>query len=396
MNYDGKFYLTLFRQSKAHIVRRYTNQKRGNIKNIVEVMRKSLLDYVKTNTLSFEECPLNSIDALILSWFSYYRFPDYLKEEKVLFKNFREKGLLSYKEMYSGAFNPRRSKKLFELASENPRFANVEFSDFRDETDTAEEKQFAALCMKFKENCYFVGFRGTDPSYVGWKEDFNLACRYPVPAQVSGLEYTREVMKKYGGEFYLGGHSKGGNIAVYAASNSGSRLQSRIIAAYNFDGPGFLNEVYSESGYLNFENKICKLIPQASFVGMLLETRHGYSVIRSSGIGFFQHDPFSWEVKGEDFVPAERTKGSIRLEKAVNIWVSEMPMDERERVIEMVYSALNTLDAEDFSKFFKTIYRQIPALFVIYKRLKEDDKKFFNEKLGRLKQLIFVQGDNSK
>ena len=351
----------------------------------------NILNYAENKKESFEQSPFNRVDAVILCWVSYYTFPDYLKgETSVALKDFDNHGLLPDKRMYAEAFNPRKRKKLFRLLEKNPRYENLEFCDYRDERDETQEKQFAAVSIKISENKYFVAFRGTDPSFTGWKEDFNLACQYPVPSQKSAAEYLKTQMRKFpDAEFYCGGHSKGGNIAVYSAVYSDKELQNRIISVFNFDGPGFINDVYSELGYENISDKIIKIVPQSSFVGMLLETRECYEIVKSRNLSILQHDPFSWTIKDDDYVYLkDRSKFSIRLEKAINKWLKEIPVPERTRMIKMVYGAITALGMRDINEFNRTLYKQIPALYKRYKNLGQEDKIFFDEKIARLKQLF--------
>lgn len=355
---------------------------------------KNILNYLKTNTKSFIESPLNCVDAVILCWLSYFRYPFYVKSGKAVTPNEMIKtGMLPEEETFAMAFNPKSSRKLFRLVAASPRFSGIKLCSYREETDEKTEKQFAAICMRITKGSYFIAFRGTDPSYVGWKEDLNQAYRYPVPSQISAYNYTVErMLRKPRARFYLGGHSKGGNMAVYSAFNADKELQKRIISVYNFDGPEFLDDVYKSEGYKNVSEKLIKIIPQSSFIGTLLDTRHVYRVIRSNGVSFLQHDPFSWVVEDGDFVTVDcRSKGAIRLEKAVNLWISEMPKKERERIIEMFYGALNALDVKDFNSFFRTFYRQLPALWGHYKKLETNDRAFFGDKIKRLHSLLKTQ-----
>lgn len=354
----------------------------------------NILNYAETKKESFEKSPFNRVDAVILCWLSYYTFPDYLKGKKsVALKDFEKYGLLPDKQMYAEAFNPKKSKKLFGLLMRNPRFQNLRFYDYRDERDEAQEKQFAAICIKITKNKYFVAYRGTDPSFTGWKEDFNLACCYPIPSQQTAVEYLKKEMLKFPkGEFYCGGHSKGGNVAVYAAVYSDRQLQERIINVFNFDGPGFINDVYVEEGYENIADRIIKIVPQSSFVGMLLETRECYSIIKSRNLSILQHDPFSWDVVNDDYkYLKDRSKFSVRLEKAINKWLAEIPIEERARMIKMVYGAVTALGMRDINEFNKTLYKQIPALYKRYKNMGQEDRTFFDEKITRLKQLFDSQ-----
>lgn len=356
---------------------------------IIKAM-KNIVSYAKLNTKSFSELPFNRVDALIFCWLAYFTFPDYLKGKKqVALKDFESTGLLPDKEMYAQAYRPRESKKLFNYLTKSPRFKNARLSDYADEKDESTEKQFAALCIELTDGKYFLAFRGTDPSFVGWKEDFNLICRFPVPSQEAALEYTQRQISKRSGDFYLGGHSKGGNVAVFSAMNLNGEMQHRLISVFNFDGPGYLSDVYSEQGYERISGKLKKIVPVSTFVGMLLKTRGSYEIIKSSNFSVLQHDPLCWTVKNCDFVILkDRTKSSKKLTATMNKWIDEFTIPEREKLIELVYGALNTLDIRDFNLFFKTLYKQIPKLIKEYKRTDAEDKKFFNNKIKRFTQIL--------
>lgn len=354
-----------------------------------------ILTYIKNNNADFNEAPFNRVDALILSWLSYFTYPDYLKSgEAVALKDLKARGLLSDAEMYLEAFRPKTSKKFFELLTISGRFRNLELSDYRAEKDETEEKQFAAVCMKLQNDVYYLSFRGTDPSFIGWKEDFNLVCFSPLPSQREAAAFAEaELLKHPEGKFYLGGHSKGGTAAIYAAMQFSRSMQDRILTIFNFDGPGFLQNIYAEERYCAIAAKVVKLVPNASFVGMILETGNSYSVVKSGNVSFLQHDLFSWRIKGSDFYyQKDRTKRSVRLARALNDWIAELSLAERERFIALVYAALNTLDTRDFMVFFKTFYRQIPALYREYKKLSEEDKAFFDATMKKFKRHLKRKG----
>lgn len=353
-------------------------------------MRNNVISYMKQNLADFSTEPPNELDALILSWLSYFSFPDLLKTGSKRICELEAGELKPDKEMYAAAFNPKMSKKLFTLLKDSPRFMNTELSLCVEETDPCEEKQFGALCAKLTDKAYFLSFRGTDASYVGWKEDFNLAYRFPIPSQQAGLKYAESVMSALpDAKFYLGGHSKGGNIAVYCAALLKSELQSRIVGVYNFDGPGLPCEFQQSEQYREISSRIHKFVPSASLVGMLLETQSGYTVVKSGTVSVLQHDPFSWAVRKYRFATAtRRSSGSVWLERCVNGWIKEMPVSERERVVNIIFSALDELDARDFNAFFRTLHRQIPALSRRYKSLDKDTRAFFDGKVERLKALM--------
>ncbi len=100
-------------------------------------------------------------------------------------------------------------------------------------------------------------------------------------------------------EFIMGGHSKGGNIAVYSAMECDSSIQSRIIKIYSHDGPGFKEDILKGGKYELIKDKIYKILPQSSIVGMLLHHQEDYVVVETP-IGFVPtYEQLNWT--GLDF-----------------------------------------------------------------------------------------------
>lgn len=351
---------------------------------------KNLLGYVKEERRTFAQAPFTETDALALGWLAYFNYADPLRKGRgVPLSALGEGELLPAREMYADAYNPKTSRKLFAALRENPRFSRAVLSRFSAERDETREIQFGALCIEYAPNEFFLAFRGTDPSFLGWKEDFNIARFFPIPSQTAAANYAREAMCAHPfGVFCFGGHSKGGTNAVYAASRLAPALRERLRAVYNFDGPGFFQDIAAEEGYRAVENRIIKLVPRASFVGMILESGENFAIVRSRTVSVLQHDPFSWRVREGKFCRAEkRTRASVRLSDAFNGWIFALTPEERERFIGLVFGALDTLDTHDFTVFFKTLYRQVPALFKRYLRLPAADRRFFREALGRFFRL---------
>lgn len=346
---------------------------------------RNLITYLKTEKASFLEKPFNATDALVLSWLSYISLPENVKGG-IKIKELTNDKLLSDEETYGTAFNPPLTKKFFFELRKNARFKDIGIylpkAFISDEIAT----QFAAITLKLSENEFFISFRGTDKSYAGWRENFNSAYEFPIPAQQSALDYAKKATSVFsGGQFVFGGHSKGGNLAVYAAINLPKVKQKKITAIYDFDGQGFVYDLKTQKGYEAVKDKISKFVPQSSFVGMIFLPVSDYKIVKSRAISVLQHDPFSWEITdaGELKEEAARTKSSIQTEKAFNAWVLEMTVDERKRMITLIYDALYSLDAKDFEAFFKTLPKQLFSILKIYKALDLDDKDFFKGKIKR-------------
>ena len=235
-----------------------------------------------------------------------------------------------------------RPEKL-RAAAETARFGGCKMVLYRDQFAPEEETQFAAMTFLLPDDTAFVAFRGTDRSLVGWKEDFNMAFQEAVPAQLLAQDYVREVAAEYVMPLRLGGHSKGGNLAVFAAARSTPDIQQRILEVYNNDGPGFTDYLMGDPGYLAMVPRIKTYVPQSSVIGMLLEHEEPYTIIKSNQVSVLQHDPYSWEVMGPNFVPMQSiTADSQFVNQTIKAWIASMDTQERNRLVDALFGLLGT------------------------------------------------------
>jgi len=183
------------------------------------------------------------------------------------------------------------------------------------------EKQFCAVTIFLNEDTAYIAFRGTDVTLVGWKEDFNMAFKSPVPSQEEAVRYVAEVAENFKGKLLLGGHSKGGNLAVYVYAKLNRQLKDRIIKVYSHDGPGFKENAIDTLELESSQKIVEKTVPQSSVIGMLLESQEQYSIVKSNRTGLLQHDPFSWVIEGDHFIFVERlTKNAKYMDKSLHNW----------------------------------------------------------------------------
>jgi hypothetical protein len=212
--------------------------------------------------------------------------------------------------------------------------------------------QFSALTFVSSDCPAYVAYRGTDLTLVGWKEDFNMIFTEAIPAQLEAAAYLNAVSRFLKKPFYVGGHSKGGNLAVYAASFCDPKIQNRILAIYNNDAPGFNKKTTSTKGYKAIEKKIQTYIPQDSVIGLLFEHQKNYTVVRSSENGFMQHNPFSWQVLKNGMVQAPQiTKQSKFVNKTLMLWLDGMEYQTRQQFIDSLYDILITTDVKSIPEF---------------------------------------------
>ena len=238
----------------------------------------------------------------------------------------------------------KEDTRLLQLLREAPRYQGIPLCGFESILDPAQEEQFAALTLRLPLGpC--VAYRGTDGTLVGWKEDFNMAFSDVVPAQRRAAAYL-ERAASLPGTLRLCGHSKGGNLAVFAAAFCGEAIQSRIVSVRNFDGPGFDDKVTSQPGFQRIMGRTRTYLPKASVIGMLLEHEERFTVVDSLGTGIYQHNVYLWAVNRSGFCELQQLNGSSQLiDRTLKDWLASMTRRQREQVINGIYAALQATDA---------------------------------------------------
>ena len=227
-----------------------------------------------------------------------------------------------------------------------PRFQSLMLSGYRKIDDSNNTEQFSALTVRIPDGTRYITFRGTDDNIFAWKENFRMSIVDTIPAQEDALRYLRWAMDAYDGSFIVCGHSKGGNLAVYAASMLPQNLQDRIISVYNFDGPGFRDDFLKQEGYLRILPKLTSLIPQNSIVGLLLSTGKDPEIVIRDCFGAKAHDGFTWKVLGTSFVRSEALSPSSALfQEAMNKTLSRMNLEERDEFIEDFFRIMTSTGA---------------------------------------------------
>ena len=191
-----------------------------------------------------------------------------------------------------------------------------------------------------------------------------MAFQCPVPAQISAAAYLSEAAAHCGGELLVGGHSKGGNLAVYAAAFCGGQVKRRINSVYSHDGPGFLPSVLESAEFAEISARVDKTVPQSSLIGMLLEHQENYRVIKSNGFSVWQHDPFSWAVESGGFSPVPGLTSNARyFDRVLNEWVAALTAAEREQLVELLFGLVDTENVQTTSQLRAEWKQSLPTAF---------------------------------
>ena len=352
-------------------------------------------DYLKwRGDILLKEKPLNEIDNMILSRFSYLPFSkiDMENNETIgsVVKKFEQFGVED--------FNIKGDKPLVDNLNDCMRFKDLKLTDYVKNTDLTLEEQFAAITIHLNDEEMYLSFCGTDNSLVGWKEDLNLSFMQNIPAQLAGVKYLKAIANKYNKKMYIGGHSKGGNVAVYAAVFAGKDIQDRIINVTNHDGPGFDETIIGKSEYKRILDKLYTYIPQSSVIGRLLEHEEKYKVVKSIEKGIMQHDIYSWQVLGTKIVQMkEVTNGSELINKTIKTWLKETSPEDRKVVIDILYNVIESTNATTMREISTAKMKNVAKMLKSYRSLDEKDRKMVNQVLSGLgtaaKQNIKVKFD---
>jgi hypothetical protein len=229
-----------------------------------------------------------------------------------------------------------------------------------------------------------VTYRGTDDTLVGWKEDMNMCFLPVVPAQLKAVEYLHTVAQKHKGKLILTGHSKGGNLAMYAAVHCDTEVRNRITAVYSNDGPGFGRNILDDPDYVQLRPIIHNLVPHSSVVGMLLEHDENYTVVKSrQKSGLLQHNGLSWEILGNSFVHLKDvTPESRKLDRTVNQWIRDMTPEQREEFAEAVYQLFSVDGAQTLTDLVAARKKWFSHTRNLDPKVHETIQKMFSDLIG--------------
>lgn len=364
----------------------------------------NIVDYVNNFQYTLAEREFNDVDSLVLCQLSYLKMKHLIPglEDGQEFMPFRE---VLQKENEEQVFADERyredNQKLTAAISKSRRFRNLRVNFYIDILDKEMEIQFSAVTYLLggdagEEPVYYIAYRGTDENLVGWKEDFTLAFSEPVVGQLYAARYMRKAAVHLPGAFYLGGHSKGGNLAVFAAMSSSMALQERIVQVYSHDGPGFKPQVMERYEYERIAGKVNKILPGSSMVGMLLERGNDYSVVESSSYGLMQHNPYTWvvDLKSGAFRPVEQLKNGMKLvDSAVTDWILGLDDEQVSRFSDVLFRVLGGSETDNLIDFKADWKKSISG---VLQELKEMDEGTKEEAEEILKELFEITGQMTK
>lgn len=353
---------------------------------------QNIVDYVKTNFNTFEEEPFNKVDAMVLTWLSYINYPPACPE----LYNYTGVGVRDllkaeyFDEMFTIPVQPEQTKELFLNLAFSPRFRNIAIANYTNYLDKETDTQFCAITIKINPALIFVAYRGTDATFIGWKEDFLLSIDAPIPSEILGQQYLSEVLTNLDGQIIVSGHSKGGTIAVYSAVMNQLAIQDRVVNIYSFDGPGFRKAQLATTSFKALRPKMIKVIPQASMIGSLFNHECDVDIIFSHESGFQQHDPYTWEVVKHDFIyKDEVTPQSKLVYQSFSELAECLSTEDKLIVINAVFDILQNSGATSFTGFTKVIIDNLPYFRDAIKNMDKETRQLIGAAINNLAAISF-------
>lgn len=357
----------------------------------------NIMDYISwRGDLSFEQSQFNEVDNLILACFSYVNLDGIsavTKQKgiglKKLTKEFMK--LHTMKELEADKSFIRLAPFMMMEMAKSVRFGKCVVRNYVNDIVTEAEQQFAAMEIVLEDGTSYVSFRGTDDTIIGWKEDFNLSTGV-VPAQKRAIEYLQKISEHTDGMLRVGGHSKGGNLAIYGSVMCKS-AHEKILEIYSNDGPGFSREFQELSEMKEMMPKIIRIIPEYSIIGTLLEHEKEPVIVASSSKGLLQHDGFSWEVQGPALVRRDSlNKTALRFIEILHKWIDGMDTEQKRLLIEDLFATLQASGYENLSEVQSGGLKSLAAMVKRVEKFAPESREMMMELLiaicgGWLEQL---------
>ncbi len=371
-----------------------------------------LFDYLKWRSdIRFSASPFNDVDNLVLAELAYSDFSGIVPSvgkavpvteacERFFQKHDKE-------EILKNTSFTAKAPLLMESIVTGGRFGTMQLFRYVDDLDEEKTAQMSAVTYLLDDGTIYVAFRGTDSSLVGWKEDFDIGCLTETRGQMLAVSYLDQIAEEFDVPIRVGGHSKGGNFAVYAAAFCRPEIQDRILRVYSNDGPGYRKEVTEMPGYLRILPKVRKIVPDTSMIGMLLTDKATCQVVKSNAFGILQHDALSWSTERDRFETAEPSELGKLLNNVLTSWIDGMDDNIRNSVTDTIFNAFEATGADTFHEIAQQKWKSAEAVLgYLFKIPREKQEELFqlagtllknggHAALAQLPELLFAKDDAS-
>lgn len=351
---------------------------------------KNIYYYLKKHgSQSFKEFPFNEIDSLILCQISYLNI-EKLCENPAKQHYFTDLFKIENAVPLSVAvMSSRKNMIMSKMLVNCPRYQNIYFMDFWSDFSDASYKQFFAVTF-FIEDFMYVAYRGTDLSITGWHEDFNMVYLNEVPSQKNAVTYLNKMHEMYGRKMYVGGHSKGGNLAIYAAMYCNSEAKEDIMRVYDFDGPGFYkHEIYESDEYKSIRGRLTSVTSSMSIIAVLMYHSDDIEFIKCSGVGILQHEAFNWHIKDETHLERmhDNCYRSKLIDKITKSIIENSTTDERKHLVDILFYIAKDNPKSSLLDIKRHPVKYVAGMVKRRKLLPHDDIKFYKDISKRIRRL---------
>lgn len=347
----------------------------------------NILDYIMWRSdVPLKKDPFNEIDNLVFAELAYMDTEGIVGEKPVPIKDVCDAYFerFGFDEIVSRKSYCALAPFLMKEMLEGERFNQVKVSDYINIVDKAQEFQICATTYHLADKSIYVSFKGTDDTITAWKEDFDFCYSDSTNGQKKAVEYLENMARKYRGKIRVGGHSKGGNFAIYAAAFCDKKVKKRITDIYSNDGPGFRKSILATDEYRSIEDRITKIIPDSSLIGTLLYSSN-YKVVKSTATGMTQHNAFTWQVNKNSFVATELTDAGNFAKQTTADWLEGMSDEVRESFVKTLFYGLEQQNIETFTQLKENKKNAIKILRSAIDIIPKDKK---DELTDILKQLF--------
>lgn len=355
---------------------------------------RTITDYLLSRQEDFDSVPFNPVDSLILSSISYLNFESYRYESLYGNESVKLIDILrfgDYQTLVHGSWMDSTDEvsDMLTALARSRRYKDLSVCFYANETSEQIEKQFSAATFLLDPKRAYIAFRGTDGTLTGWKEDFNLSFRTVIPSQTTACLYLSGVLSALPNTatVYCGGHSKGGNLAEYAALTIDEGQFNRLERIFNHDGPSFLQDPSPRINDQSFQNRLHKTVPESSIFGLILEKRDDFHVVQSTASLVFQHNPLSWIVTDHDFLYQDSLNRSAQIfDRTLDRWLQSCTPQQRELFIDTMFDLLTINEPKNWDDFQDGLLGNIAAFVYNGVKLDHETKEIILHTFANLRE----------
>ena len=309
---------------------------------------KNLFNYIKVyGNKTFLEEEFNDIDSLILNSIVYIKFEKYLPKKK-----FEMRKLSDVASLYFGDYNRKQYKhsiiatdvaiKVLRAIKNTKRYKDIYLYNYVNRVKYLE--QFGAITFKLTDDLIYVAFEGTDKYINSWEENFLMSYKFPIHSQKHAIRYLKRTIRFKDKNVIVGGHSKGGNLALVSAMYTKRSIRNKIIKIYSADGPGLRIRQFKSKRYKNIKDKYIHIIPTYSMVGLILRHENNYKVVKSSKFSVLSHDMTTWCINDKYLIDDELSNLSKNFDLYMQNFLDNNNDKFRKKYVKEVFSIFRSAE----------------------------------------------------